>query len=132
MPEHADARAADTGGSRSFGYEGHYCDVDRPAEPTALACGYFQSGVRVFDIRNPLTPRETAYYNPPAQIGKNAQLPSSEHAGTSGGIAGELTADWCSSPPRFVGTQLWVTCQDNGFMALRFTNNAYPIKSPMP
>ena len=38
----------------------------------------------------------------------------------------ELSTDWCSSPPRFVGDQLWVTCQDNGFMALRFTNAAAP------
>jgi hypothetical protein len=38
---------------------------------------------------------------------------------------GNLTTDWCTSPPRFVGTdQLWVTCQDNGFLALRFTNGA--------
>jgi hypothetical protein len=132
MPHHADTRAADTGGSRSFGYEGHYCNVDRLADPTALACGYFQSGVRVFDIRKPLAPREIAYFNPPAQTGKNAHLQSSEHAGPSGGMAGDLTADWCSSPPRFVEAQLWVTCQDNGFMALRFTNNTYPIKSPMP
>ena len=37
----------------------------------------------------------------------------------------DLTADYCSSPPRFVGKdQLWVSCQDNGFMTLRFTNGA--------
>jgi hypothetical protein len=84
----------------------------------------------VFDIRKPLAPREIAYFNPPAQTGKNDQLTSSEHTGPI--LGGALTADWCSSPPRFVGSQLWVTCQDNGFMALKFTNNAYPIKTPMP
>ncbi|MGH3717033.1 MAG: LVIVD repeat-containing protein [Micromonosporaceae bacterium] len=126
LPEHADTRAADTEGTGVFGYEGHYCDVDRPTDPTALACGYFQSGVRVFDIRQVTTPREIAYFNPPAQTGRNAQLESSEHAG--GPLGGALTADWCSSPPRFVGDQLWVTCQDNGFLALRFTNRAYPIR----
>jgi hypothetical protein len=124
LSEHADARAADTEGTGFFGYDGHYCEVDRPTDPTALACGYFQSGVRVFDIRDPFSPREIAYFNPPAQTGKNTQLQGSEHA--VGG--GELTADWCSSPPRFVGNQLWVTCQDNGFLALRFTNNAYAIR----
>jgi hypothetical protein len=125
MPQAASLRAADTQGTGTFGYEGHYCDVNRQADPTALACGYFQSGVRVFDIHDPSAPREIAYFNPPAQTG-NAQLQSSEHGTgplgvSSGGGPAKLTADWCSSPPRFVGDQLWVTCQDNGFMVLRFT-----------
>lgn len=132
LPENGDTRAADTSGTGIFGYEGHYCAVDQFDDPTALACGYFQSGVRVFDIRDPRAPREIAYYNPPAQSGKNAELNGSEHAGDLGygdGTTAQLTADWCSSPPRFVGSdQLWVTCQDNGFLALRFTNNAYPIR----
>lgn len=129
MPQHAGARTADTQDTGGFGYEGHYCDVDRVTDPTALACGYFQSGIRVFDIRDPLSPSEIAYFNPPAQTGKNAQLQGSEHANDPS-VSGALTADFCSSPPRFVGSQLWVTCQDNGFLALRFTNNAYPIKTP--
>jgi hypothetical protein len=129
-----------------FGYDAHYCSVDRKTDPTALACGFFQSGVRVFDIRNPLDPREIAYFNPPAQTGKNTELAGSEHAtsgfmyagnashirnagpaATSGwGRSADLTADYCSSPPRFVGRdQLWVSCMDNGFLALQFTNNAY-------
>jgi len=128
MPESAELRSTDTANNGLFGYEGHYCDVDRKTDPTALACGYFQSGVRVFDIRDPMNPREVAYYNPPAQVGKAAELTGSEHAG--GGA--DLSTDWCSSPPRFVEQaegeqQLWVTCQDNGFMVLKFTNAAYPI-----
>jgi len=47
---------------------------------------------------------------------------------SGGGGAADLTADWCSSPPQFVNDQLWVTCNDNGFMALKFTNGAYPLK----
>ncbi|GAA0633588.1 hypothetical protein GCM10009547_41900 [Sporichthya brevicatena] len=145
-PEHADLAASETKGNGLFGYDAHYCSVDRRTDPTALACGFFQSGVRVFDVVDPLNPREIAYFNPPAQVGKNAQLLGSEHAAhgvtyignasnvrdagpTGVGFTGQpadLTADWCSSPPRFVGkNQLWVACQDNGFMALRFTNNAY-------
>ncbi len=127
-PKNAAIRAADTANNGSFGYEGHYCTFDKKVDPTALACGYFQSGVRVFDVRNPLTPKEIAYYNPPAQVGKAAQLPGSEHNAPATGQNANLTADWCSSPPRFVGSdQIWVTCQDNGFMVLQFTNGAYPL-----
>ncbi|MDR3414602.1 MAG: hypothetical protein P4L83_00315 [Nevskia sp.] len=172
LPQNAATRAADTAGDGAFGYEAHYCAVDTPTDPTALACGYFQSGIRVFDVRNPLQPREIAYYNPPAQTGKGLALQHSLHAwiggllptisdlnssasgpnaGTAkvdaryladfvaalptllagagkGPVSGNLSADWCSSPPRFVGDQLWVTCMDNGFMALQFTNGVYPIR----
>jgi len=172
LPENAQTRADDTAGDGLFGYESHYCAVDRTADPTALACGYFQSGIRVFDVRNPLQPREIAYFNPPAQTGKGLSLQHSLHAwiggllptisdlytsdsgineGTAtvdaryvgnfvaqlpsllgelgtGPVSGNLSADWCSSPPRFVGNQLWVTCEDTGFLALQFTNGVYPIQ----
>lgn len=137
MPEAAELRATDTAGNGTFGYEGHYCAVDRREDPTAVACGYFQSGIRVFDIRDPMSPKEIAYYNPPAQVGKRSELTGSEHASlvgtvTNGGQPTNLTADWCSSPPRFVDQpdgerQLWATCQDNGFMVLKFTNGVYPL-----
>lgn len=132
LPEHAGARAEDTENTGIFGYDGHYCDIDRQTDPTAVACGYFQSGVRVFDIRDVGRPKEIAYYNPPAQLGRNAELQSSEHATNPivGTGSPALNTDWCSSPPRFVGDQLWVTCQDNGFMALRFTNRAFPLGQP--
>jgi hypothetical protein len=144
-PENAAAVNADVAHNGLFGYEAHYCSVDRASDPTALACGFFNSGIRVFDIRDPMHPHEIAYFNPPAQVGRNADLVGSEHASPYGqpgnlsavrdvgpgviatwGPPADLTADWCSSPPRFVGSdQLWVSCQDNGFMALRFTNQAY-------
>lgn len=138
MPNRERERQEDTEGNGLFGYDAHYCDVDRQTDPTALACGYFQSGVRLFDIREVSRPREIAYFNPPAQTGRNAELPSSEHAqnpatatfgsGGSDDASAALNTDWCSSPPRFVGSdQLWVACQDNGFMTLRITNGAFPL-----
>lgn len=149
--EHKELRELDTAGNGLFGYDAHYCDVDRRDNPTALACGFFQSGIRVFDIRDPAGPSEIAYFNPPAQSGKRSSIPGSEHAGGYGLLPtllptanslsnyvlnlgqlsdANLSADWCSSPPRFVGDQLWVTCQDNGFMVLRFTNGVYPLHEP--
>src|SRR3546814_1754379 len=41
-----------------------------------------------------------------------AALPGLLAAAGSGPVSGNLSADWCSSPPRFVGNQLWVTCID--------------------
>jgi uncharacterized protein (DUF305 family) len=121
-PENAALVAAETSSDSLglFGYSPHYCSVDRIVEPTALACGYFQSGVRVFDIRDLEHPREVAYFNPPAQEGRGADLAASWH-----GSLGDLTADWCTSPPAFVGDQLWVTCQDNGFMVLQLAGSTF-------
>lgn len=137
LPQHEAERRRDTAGNGFiFGYDAHYCEVDRQDNPRRLACGFFNSGVRVFDITDPLTPREVAYYNPPAQTAEGARLTGSEHAQgiTNGGPTGQalsdLSADWCSSPPRFVGRdQLWVSCQDNGFMVLKLSSSAAPSGS---
>lgn len=132
MPAARASATGDTSNPILFTYDSHYCTVDRPDDPTALACGEFASGVRVFDIRGVgegRRPREIAYFNPPAQTGRSLlDLPGSEHAAT----LGDMTTDWCSSPPRFVGDQLWVTCQDNGFMTLRFTNGVWPVQDATP
>jgi hypothetical protein len=120
-----------------FGYDSHYCSLDREYNATAIACGFFNSGVRVFDIRNPTHPREIAYYNPAASVdqsptgdgsfgGTNPALAGSEHLGGK-------DADWCSNRSRWYhapngGWQLWTTCQDSGFMVLQFTNAAYPLR----
>ncbi|OBG88654.1 hypothetical protein A5699_16235 [Mycobacterium sp. E802] len=74
LPEHLDNWAASASSSGAFGYESHYCSVDRRQDPQALACGWAQSGIRVFDVRDPDNVREIAYYNPPAQTGKNEAL----------------------------------------------------------
>jgi len=154
LPEHRQLRAQETAGNGIFGYESHYCAVDRRQDPTALACGFVQAGVRVFDIRDPARPREIAYFQPPAQTAAKNRLPASDHAAGTGALptisdtnpeaitaglvaylgfllepgAADLSTDWCTSPPRFVGDQLWVACQDNGFMVLRFTNGVYPLR----
>lgn len=80
LPEHQDRNVRSASGNGFFGYESHYCAVDRSTEPRALACGWAQSGVRVFDVHDPDDIREIAYYNPPAQTGKNDQLLNSAHA----------------------------------------------------
>jgi hypothetical protein len=130
QPEHAALASQESGNDTAaglFGYSPHYCSVDRIVDPTALACGYFQAGVRVFDIRDLAHPKEIAYFNPPGQAARSAQLTGSQHAN-----GGDLSVDHCSSPPRFVGQQLWVTCQDNGFLVLRFAAGTYGAAGPRP
>lgn len=151
LAENANLRARDTGGDGLFGYEAHYCNVDRQTDPTALACGFIQSGIRVFDISDLLAPREIAYYNPPA-VGRGGllnlvpnllKLSNSPHTvavlapsvldpasislgGLIDTVRLEMNTDWCTSPPWFVGSdQLWVTCSDNGVMTLDLTNDVY-------
>ena len=158
LPENADRWAQSTTSNGAFGYDAHYCSIDRPVDPTAMACGWIQSGIRVFDISDPDHFSEIAYFNPPAQVGKHWQLTNSMHAllgsiaappiiGTlavaravlqgqapidgiindqSRLVGGDLSADWCLSPPEFHGDQLWVTCMDNGFMTLQLDPSVYP------
>ncbi|WP_433574937.1 LVIVD repeat-containing protein [Nocardia brasiliensis] len=83
LPENQDRMLASAMGGASFGYDSHYCTADRIDDPTALACGWIQSGVRVFDIRDPENIREIAYYNPPARTGQNLQTLNSPHSLTS-------------------------------------------------
>jgi hypothetical protein len=86
LPENADHWAISAASSGFFGYESHYCSVDRRDDPRLLACGWMQSGIRVFDVRDPVNIREVAYYNPPAQTGKRDQLPNSEHVRFGGDV----------------------------------------------
>ncbi|MFE3543570.1 LVIVD repeat-containing protein [Nocardia sp. NPDC059177] len=80
LPENQDSMVASASGGSLFAYDAHYCAADRPADPTALACSWTSSGIRVFDVRDPGAIREIAYFNPPARTGQNAELWNSPHA----------------------------------------------------
>ncbi|MEV6658269.1 hypothetical protein AB0M81_14475 [Nocardia fluminea] len=157
LPEHQDSVLASAAGGSLFAYDAHYCAADRPADPTALACGWTSSGIRVFDVRDPGKVTEIGYFNPPARTGENLALTNSPHAlasiiglpilaapsvaqailrgefdagqalsSRSGTAAfGDLSTDWCFSPPEWRGNQLWTTCADNGFMALELSPQVY-------
>ena len=86
MPEHYDKfregrdyNQEHGGAVVAFTYNTHYCSVDRPTDPTILACSNFSSGLRVFDIRDFAAPREIAYYNP----GGDGTLMPSSYGGTT-------------------------------------------------
>jgi hypothetical protein len=93
------------------GYAAHYCNVPRAVNPGIVACSFILSGLRVFDIHDPLHPREIAYFNKPAP---NA-LPL-----TSGSYA--------MSAPSFdpAHHQVWFADGDSGFYAVKLTNGAWP------
>ena len=105
-----------------FVYGSHYCSVDNKHHATTLACGFFNSGIRIFDIRDPARPKEIAYFNPP---GTTTPSPGSNHGAQWRAGA----PDWCSAQVHLdhrTGT-VWSTCQDNGLIMLKFTNGAWPF-----
>ena len=124
-PANCDKVLPDLVGLLTFTYGSHYCSVDNIHQATTLACGYFNSGIRVFDIRDPVRPREIAYYNP---AGTTTPSPGANHAVRAGGwVAGG--PDWCNAQVHMDAEQgtLWTTCQDNGLLSLKFTHNAWPF-----
>jgi hypothetical protein len=114
----------DLTGLAIFTYGSHYCSVDNRHHATTLACGFFNSGIRIFDIRDPVRPKEIAYYNP---AGTTTPSPGSNHVTVGQWRAGG--PDWCSAQVHLdhaTGT-VWSTCQDNGMLMLKFTNGVWPF-----
>ena len=112
-------------GRASFTYGSHYCSVDNRRNATTLACGYFNSGIRVFDIRNPRRPKEIAYYNP---AGTTTPSTGSNHFSNGQWVAGG--PDWCTAQTHLDARRgtLWTTCQDNGVLMLKFERGVWPFE----
>jgi hypothetical protein len=101
------AQSRDPGADTATGYTAHYCAVPRAKDPGIVACSFILSGLRVFDIRDPLHPKEIAYFNPPTTTG---------------------TPYNAMSAPAFVPerNEIWYTDANYGFYVLRMTNGAWP------
>jgi len=107
-----------------FTYGTHYCSVDNRHDATTLVCGMFNSGIRVYDIRDPLRVKEIAYYNP---AGVTTLSGGSNHPLGNNFVPGG--PDWCSAQAHLdakSGT-LWTTCQDNGVLMLKFREGVWPF-----
>jgi hypothetical protein len=122
MPENAQTAYSEfkrppfeLGGFFGFGYNFHYCNVDRLDNPAVLACSAFNQGVRVFDIRDFSEPKEIAYFNP----GGDGTVQPGSFGGTYSGYPAAM--------PQFVPErqELWFTDQDRGFYVVRFTNGSW-------
>ena len=92
-----------------FLYDVHMCSVDNRDNATTLACGYFNSGIRVYDIRDPAHTSEIAYWVPPAK--------------------GPGRIGWCAAIPTLDASKgmLYSSCADSGVVALKFTHGAWPF-----
>jgi hypothetical protein len=112
-PEGRAASINDPGASNPLqGYTGHYCAVPQLNNPGIVACSFILSGLRVFDIRDPLNPKELAYYNVPYQ------------AQPTPGFGG----NYAMSAPAFDKARRQIAYTDgfNGLYTLQLTNNAWP------
>jgi uncharacterized protein (TIGR03382 family) len=118
-----------TTGQGFFGFSCHYCNVDDVNNAKILGCSCFAAGFRVWDIHDPLNPKEIAYYKPKGQGTK--VLPGSQYANFNSVAPGAApfsrVYDWTTTKvsfPRDRGSSstigdIWITSQDNGFQVLR-------------
>lgn len=94
------------------GYAGHYCSVPREVDPEIVACSFILSGERVFNITDPLHPREVAYFNRPAPVTSSP---------LSGGAYAMSQAAW-----DLRRHEIWYSDGNTGLWIFRVTNGAWP------
>jgi hypothetical protein len=114
--EHA-AAANDPGAQSPVqGYAAHYCNIPTRVDPTIVACSMIASGLRVFDIRDLLHPKEIAYFVAPP----TARLEN-----------GEMASDFAMSRPEFAPErrEIWYTDGTSGFYVLRLDQSAWPASA---
>ena len=100
------------------GYAAHYCAVPQAVEPGIVACSMIASGLRVFDIRDPLHPREVAYANTP-QVDAESDFEMGSYA---------------MSAPAFVPErrEVWYTDGNTGFFTVRLSKAGWPMPGDEP
>lgn len=116
-PQNRATVAGDTSALLGGPYSGHFCSVPQLVEPGIVACSMLRSGVRVFDIRDPVAPREIAYFSPPA--GQDSAI---EGRGTCSCLHTGSTVAFVSERG-----EMWVSGQETGFSVVRFTNGIWPF-----
>jgi len=108
-----------------FTYGTHYCSVDNRDNATTLGCDMFNSGIRIFDIRDARRPKEIAYFNPAGvttpSLGSNHQIGNNYALGKP---------DWCSAEVHLDAEHatVWSTCQDSGLLMLKFERGVWPFE----
>jgi hypothetical protein len=105
----------ENGGDFRFGYNFHYCNIDKAKDPNLLACSAFEQGLRLFDIRDVSRPKEIAYFN---NGGDGTRQP---------GGWGAVYSAYAAAMPQFdpVHKTIWYTDHDQGFYVVRPTNGTW-------
>lgn len=114
MPENQADQVNDPGSHTQFrGYEAHYCEVPQRQDPHVVACTFILSGLRLFDIRDPYTPKEIAYFN---------AVPQQSNPGSPTAV--DPASNFAMSRAAFVPerNEIWYTDGNSGFYSLRLTN----------
>ncbi len=114
QPAEHQAAAGDPGATSPVqGYAAHYCSIPQEVDPGIVACSFIASGLRVFDIHDPLHPREIAYYvAPPTHKFENLMDGS----------------NFAMSKPAFAPArrEVWYTDGTSGFYVLRLSPSVWP------
>jgi hypothetical protein len=82
--------------------------------------------LRIFDIHDPTSPKEMAYFKPPAQ--GTRLLPASQYTNRTTTPGFVRYYDWATSKPSFPKDRgmpsgdIWTTAQDNGFMVIHLAS----------
>ena len=104
---------ADPGNDQAFqGYQGHYCSLPSRIDPQIIACSFIMSGLRVFDIANPTSPKEIAYFNKPRASGGHINPNTAGSFAMSAPAYDEATGD------------IWYSDGNSGFYVVRLTGAA--------
>jgi len=98
------------------GYAGHYCAVPQETDPTIIACSFIVSGLRLFDIKDPVHPRELGYFNGPVTS-----------AGTPAKAGNFAMSALAFAPARH---EVWYTDGNSGFYVVRLTGAALAAQDP--
>ncbi len=95
------------------GYAAHYCNIPQEVDPGIVACSFITSGLRIFDIRDPLHPKEVGYFVAPP------------HKQPENGYDG---SNFAMSKPAFdpANRDVWYTDGSSGFYVLHLTKQAWP------
>lgn len=94
-------------------YAAHYCNIPREVDPEIVACSFITSGLRVFNISDPLHPREIGYFVAP---------PSSQPENGYNG------SNFAMSKPAFAPErrEVWYSDGGSGFYDLRLDKSVWP------